>query len=83
MSRSPHSLLKVVSSAKLFEEKFLPLNPQSRNHGFQHFPKPLNQVHHKPLPTITISQPINTPLLPTLPKTTTLKKLSLAEIQFR
>ena len=87
MSRYPHSLMQVVSLAKLFEEKFLPpLNPYYRPRPLYNQPKPLSQIPPKsiPLPTpLNNNQPNNTPLLPTPPKPTTLKKLTPVDIQFR
>ena len=82
-SYSPHSLLQAVSLAKLFEEKFFLLHLPTRSRSYLLFPKPLNQILAKPLPAISSPASTITPLLPKLPKATTLRKLSLVEIQFR
>jgi len=86
ISRAPHSLLRAVSFAKLFEEKFHP-SSLAPKHKFPYFPaKSLTQNTSKLSLTSNTNPPINTnppPLLPTPPKPNNLKRLTPADIQFR
>ncbi|RYR51254.1 hypothetical protein Ahy_A06g026281 [Arachis hypogaea] len=87
-ARSPIYLLQAVSLAKLFDEKFLPHTQRWRSavaQTQQPAARPTTALAPKPLTTVSPTQPPpqNPPLLPTLPKPNTLRKLTPMEIQFR
>ena len=87
MSRYPHSLMQAVDLAKLFVEKFFPTPaPCYRTRPLYNQPKLIIPAPLKAIPLTTplpSTHPNTTPLLPTPPKPPSLRKLTLADVQFR